>query len=110
MKKVLNILGTIVVVAVFAALAYLKWWNVAGQNKLGESCNGRAGCRSFYCLEHEMLGKVERKSAGYCTDSCDTDADCTTGLACVVPTAAALDDLPAHGRPKKLCERIISQP
>lgn len=107
MKKVLNILGTVVMVAVIGVLAYLKWWNVAGQNKLGESCSGRAGCRSFYCLEHEFAGKTERKSDGYCTDSCDTDADCTDNLRCVVPTQLALDDLPGHGRPKKLCERTL---
>ena len=106
MKKVLNILGTILVLAVFASLAYLKWWNVAGQNKMGESCSGRAGCRSFYCLEHELVGKTEPKSDGYCTDSCDKDDDCTTGLKCVTPTAIALDDLPSHGRPTKLCERV----
>jgi len=105
-KKVFSALGTLAVVAGFAFLAYLKWWNVAGQNKLGEPCEGRAGCRSFYCLEHERVGQAERPSAGYCTDSCETDADCTTGLACVVPSAEALDDLPAHGRPSKLCERI----
>ena len=86
-------------------LAYLKWWNIAGQNKLDESCSGRGGCRSFWCLEHEKVGGKEQKSEGYCTDSCDKDADCTTGMACVVPTPEALDDLAAHGRPSKLCER-----
>ena len=69
MKKVFSALGTLAVVAGFAFLAYLKWWNVAGQNKLGEPCEGRAGCRSFYCLEHERVGQAERPSAGYCTDS-----------------------------------------
>jgi len=104
-KKLLSVLGTVAVVVGFAALAYLKWWNVVGQNKLGEPCDGRAGCRSFYCLAHERVGSAEQPSAGYCTASCDGDADCVPGLACVVPSTAALDDLPSHGRPAKLCER-----
>ena len=106
MKKVLSALGTLVVIAGVVVLAYLKWWNVVGQAKLGEPCDGRAGCRSFYCLAHERVGQVEQPSSGYCTASCETDADCIAGLACVVPSAAALDDLPSHGRPDKLCERI----
>ena len=106
MKKVLNILGTIAIVGVFAFLAYLKWWNVAGAGTLGDSCKTRAGCRSVYCLEHELVNKVEKPSEGYCTASCDADKDCMTGFVCVVPTQAALDDLPSHGQPSKLCERI----
>jgi hypothetical protein len=105
-KKLLSILGTVAILAGFAVLAYLKWWNVAGQNKLGERCETRAGCRSFYCLAHERVGAIEQVAAGYCTASCDRDADCTPGLACVTPSAAALDDLPRFGRPAKLCERV----
>lgn len=105
MKKLLSGLGTLAVIAGIAVLAYLKWWNVFGQAKLGEPCDGRAGCRSFYCLQHERVGSGEAPSPGYCTASCETDADCTAGLACVVPSATALDDLPSHGRPDKLCER-----
>ena len=106
MKKLLSALGTVAVVVAIAAMAYLKWWNVAGQGGLGEACESRAGCRSFYCLAHERSGGAEQRSAGYCTASCDGDADCAPGLACVVPSAAALDDLPALGRPSKLCERV----
>ena len=106
MKKVLSALGTLLVVGAIVAFAYLKWWNVFGQAKQGQSCSGRAGCRSFYCLEHEMVGSAEQKSSGgYCTDKCDSDSDCVKGLKCVVPSQQALDDLPAHGRPSKLCER-----
>ncbi len=105
MKQLLSALGTFAVVAGFIVLGYLKWWNVAGQNKLGEPCEGRAGCRSFYCLEHERVGSAEPHSAGYCTASCDTDKDCSPGLVCVIPSAAALDDLARYGRPNKLCER-----
>jgi len=105
-KKIASALGTVAVVAGIALLIYLKWWNVVGQNKLGEPCSGRAGCRSFYCLEHERVGSAEPRTAGYCTASCDSDADCIPGLACVVPSAEALDDLPSHGRPARLCERV----
>ena len=106
MKKIASVLGTVVVLAGIAVLAYLKWWNVFGQNKLGEPCTGRAGCRSFYCLEHERVGQTEPRTAGYCTASCDGDADCAPGLTCVVPSAQALDDLARLGRPAKLCERV----
>ncbi len=106
MKKVLGILGTIGVVAFFVLLAYLKWWNVFGQHKMGGSCSNRTDCRSVYCLEHEKTGGTEQKSDGYCTDKCDTDSDCEDGLVCVVPSQAALDDLPRYGRPTKLCERV----
>ncbi|HSD89822.1 MAG TPA: hypothetical protein VLB44_19960 [Kofleriaceae bacterium] len=106
MKKVLSIVGTIVVIGFFLFLAYLKWWNVFGQEKMGGSCSGRAGCRSFYCLAHEKVGDVEQKSAGYCTDKCESDTDCLKDMKCVVPSAEALDDLPRYGRPTKLCERV----
>jgi hypothetical protein len=106
MKKILNVLGIVVVVAVIAAFAYLKWWNVVGQDKLNGSCSSRAGCRSFWCLSHELKGSAEQPSSGYCTDKCDADSDCTDGMKCVVPTPAALDDLAKAMRPKKLCERV----
>jgi len=104
-KKILNVLGTVAVVAVICLFAYLKWWNVFGQEKLGGSCDSRAGCRSFWCLKHELAGSGERVSSGYCTDKCDSDADCNKGMSCVVPTAEALDDLAKYMRPSKLCER-----
>ena len=109
-KKVLNVAGTVAVVAFFLLLAYLKWWNLFGQEKLGGSCSSRAGCRSYWCLKHEMVGQAEKVSDGYCTDKCETDKDCDTGMSCVVPTATALDDLAALGRPKKLCERVRAAP
>jgi hypothetical protein len=104
-KKVLNILGTVAVLAAILAVAYLKWWSVLGKSKQGGECSSRAGCASYYCLAHERVDGQERPSSGYCTDSCGTDGDCVDDLRCVVPSAAALDDLPALGRPKKLCER-----
>jgi len=110
LKKILNVAGTVAVVAGIILLAALKWWNVFGQSKQGGSCSSRAGCRSYWCLKHEMVGQAERTSDGYCTDKCDTDKDCDTGMSCVVPTATALDDLAALGRPKKLCERVRAAP
>ena len=102
----LNILGTVVVVAAALALAYLKWFNVVGQDKLNGSCSSSAGCRSYWCLKHELNGSAERPSSGYCTDKCSDNSDCTEGMACVVPSAEALDDLAKAMRPKKLCERV----
>ena len=109
-KRILNVAGTVAVVAGIVLLAALKWWNVFGQSKLGGSCSSRAGCRSYWCLKHEMAGQAETPSDGYCTDKCETDKDCTAGMSCVVPTAAALDDLAKLGRPKKLCERVRATP
>ena len=109
-KKILNVAGTVAVVAGIVLLAYLKWWNMFGQSKLGGSCSNRGGCRSFWCLKHEMVGSAERPSDGYCTDKCDSDTDCNAGMACVVPTATALDDLAKLGRPTKLCERVRAAP
>lgn len=106
LRKIGSALGTLVVIAAIGAFAYLKWWNVAGQGDLGEACRSRAGCKSFYCLEHEKVGGVEQKSAGYCTASCSSDSDCMKGMSCVVPSQTALDDLPKYGRPDKLCQRI----
>ena len=110
MKRILNIAGTVLVVVGVLAFAALKWWNIFGQSKLDGSCSTRAGCRSFWCLKHEKVGQAEKVSDGYCTDKCDTDKDCNTGMSCVVPTAEALDDLAKYGRPKKLCERVRQAP
>jgi hypothetical protein len=109
-KKILNVAGTVAVVAGVLLLAFLKFWNVFGQSKLGGSCSSRAGCRSYWCLKHELVGKAERPSDGYCTDKCETDQDCDKGMSCVVATPEALDDLAKLGRPKKLCERVIPAP
>lgn len=106
-KKILNALGTVAVVAVICLFAYLKWWNIFGQEKLGGECSNRGGCRSYWCLKHELVGSAEHASSGYCTDKCDSDGDCNKDMKCVVPTADALDDLAKHMRPSKLCERVI---
>lgn len=105
-KKVLNALGALAVVAAIVAFAYLKWWNVFGQEKLGGECSNRGGCRSFWCLKHELAGSAEQPSSGYCTAKCEVDSDCNKDMKCVVPTAAALDDLSKYMRPSKLCERV----
>lgn len=105
-KKLASGLGTLVVIAGLLAVGYLRWWNVFGQADLGAACSGRAGCKSFQCLFHAQRGGAEIRVAGYCTAPCDSDDDCkAAGLRCVVPSQAALDDLPALGRPKRLCQR-----
>ena len=106
-RRLGSALGTIVVVVGLLGLGYLKYWNIWGQKKLGGSCSNRTGCRSFWCLSHERVGSAEQKTDGYCTDKCESDADCDSpGLKCVVPTQEALDDLARLGRPSKLCERV----
>jgi hypothetical protein len=105
-KKILNVLGTVAVVAVIVLFAYLKWWNLFGRDDLGGSCRTRAGCKSMWCLSHELTGSGERESGGYCTDKCDKDSDCNKDMKCVAPSAQAADDLARLGRPSKLCERV----
>ena len=107
MTKVLSVVGTIVVVVLLLALVALRYWNMFGQNDLGERCRGRAGCKSFQCLAHARRGAVETAVDGYCTAPCERDEECLpAGLRCVVPSQLALDDLPALGRPAKLCQRV----
>ena len=107
MSRIARALAPIAVVLVIGGLAAAKWWVVFGQKPLGAACETRAGCRSMYCLAHVRKGDAEVKSAGYCSASCEGDGDCAeAGLKCVVPTQAALDDLPSLGRPAKLCMRV----
>ena len=111
MKRVAQIVGTILVIAFFGVFAYMRWLVTFGQEKLGGACQTRAGCRSYYCLNHERAGGpdgTERVVAGYCTAACKDDHDCaeSPGMSCVTPSQAALDDLARWGRPAKLCMRV----
>jgi hypothetical protein len=105
--RALKLIVVIATVAVLAAGVYLKWWVIFGQVGVNEPCSGRGGCKTFWCLSHERRGQEDVPSAGYCTDKCTDDRDCEkSGLRCVVPTQAALDDLARFGRPQKLCMRV----
>ena len=109
--RVLSALGTLAVLAVILGLAGLKWWSICGQSDFAESCSRNPDCESFFCLEHELEDGEEVPSPGYCTESCETDADCESGgdgarFSCVVPGERAKADLPPAGKPEKLCMRL----
>ena len=110
-KRIASALGTLAVLAVILLFASLKWWNIFGQSGFAGSCKRNAGCESFYCLRHELADGEQLPSSGYCTESCETDADCETDregieLRCVVPGEGARADLPPAGKPAQLCMRV----
>lgn len=109
-RKVFSRLGTVVVAIVMLGGGALVLWNVFGQGKYGERCRFSIGCRSYYCLEHELQGSAQVSSGGMCTKSCDTDAECGEGRACVVLGEAARDDLPPFGKPTRACMRVRAVP
>ena len=108
MKKLLSVLGTIIVVVGLFSVGFLKAWNVFVQENLGGPCRTRYGCLSFSCLEHASQNGAETKVHGYCTIPCKDDSACAKqpDMRCVVPSQAALDDLAKLGRPDKLCMRV----
>jgi len=90
-------------------LVALRWWNMFGQSGFGAHCRWTGGCKSFYCLRHELRDGVQVKSRGYCTKGCSSDASCASaGLSCVKPGGGAKSDLPPFGKPSKLCMRVIA--
>ncbi|MBL0213154.1 MAG: hypothetical protein IPQ07_04675 [Myxococcales bacterium] len=103
MKKLLSRIGTVVVGLVMLGGGALVAWNVFGMGPYGDTCSYSIGCKSFYCLQHELRGADQVVSAGHCTKSCDSDGDCGTGAACVKLGDDARDDLPPFGKPDKAC-------
>ena len=104
--------GTGLIVIGMLGIGSLVAWNVFGQAKFGGECEHSLGCRSFYCVHHELSGKQQvRAPHGMCTQSCDTDADCKdAAAACVVLGDEARDDLPPYGKPEKACLRVLDGP
>lgn len=110
MNKLVGRLGTVVVGLVMLAGGFLVFWNVFGMGPYGDSCTYSVGCKSFYCLHHELAGSAQVSSGGHCTKSCDADADCGPGAACVALGDDARDDLPPFGKPDKACMVLRESP
>jgi hypothetical protein len=109
-RKLLSRLGTVAVGLAMLGGAALLLWNMFGQGPYGDRCRFALGCRSYYCLEHELEGSAQVRSEGRCTKSCDADAECGAAAACVVLSEASRDDLPPFGKPEKACMRLRGAP
>jgi hypothetical protein len=109
-NKVLSRIGTVVIGLAMLGGGALVLWNVFGQGPYGDSCQFSLGCRSFYCLSHELRGNAQVSSKGRCTKSCDADAECGAGAVCVVLSEASRDDLPPFGKPDKACMLVLESP
>lgn len=110
MKKLWSRIGTVLVGLVMVGGGALVLWNVFGQGPYGDSCRFSLGCRSFLCLHHAQQGSAQVSSEGWCTKSCEADAECGTGAACVVLSEASRDDLPPFGKPTKACMVVREMP
>lgn len=110
MKKVLSRIGTVVIGLAMLGGGALVLWNVFGQGPYGESCQFSLGCRSFYCLSHELRGSAQVSSKGRCTKTCDADSECGAGAVCVALSEASRDDLPPFFKPDKACMVVQTAP
>jgi hypothetical protein len=105
--SILGRLGTALIVAGVLGIGALVAWNVFGQRDYGGTCEHSLGCRSFYCIHHELRGGAQVRAAhGACTKSCDADGDCGSGAVCAVLGEEARDDLPPYGKPERACLRV----
>ena len=109
-KKLLNVLGTIVVGLVMLAGGFLVFWNVFGMGPYADTCAHSIGCKSFYCLKHQLRGTEQVPASGHCTKSCDIDGDCGSGAMCVTLSDDSRDDLPPFGKPTKACMALQATP
>jgi len=98
-----KVLGTIVVLLGMLGGGFLVFWNIFGMAPYGDRCNHSVGCKSFYCLHHQLSNGAQVPSPGHCTKSCDSDGDCDTGAVCVTLSEDSRDDLPPLGKPDKAC-------
>lgn len=106
MKNIVRILGTLLILIVLAG-AGLVGWNVFGSGPYGDRCHYALGCRSFYCVKHELRGDRQWTApAGMCTKKCDADADCGKDARCVALSDETKDDLPPFGKPDKACLHV----
>ena len=101
-------LGTALIAFGMLGIGALVAWNLFGQSRYRGECEHSLGCRSFYCVHHELEHKQQiRAPHGMCTKSCDSDADCEAGAACVVLGDEARDDPPPLGKPDRACLVVV---
>jgi hypothetical protein len=110
LRKLLSAIGTGLVVLVVLAGGALVAWNLWGQGPYDDTCRFSIGCRSFYCIHHELAGSAQMSSGGRCTKSCERDEECGSGARCVELSDASRDDLPPFGKPDKACLRVRELP
>ena len=108
-RSLLSKIGTVIIVVGVLGLAGLIAWNVFGQGPYGDACSYSLGCRSFYCVKHELRGERQWAAPhGTCTKSCDHDDECGSGARCVTLSDDSRDDLPPVGKPDKACLHVRS--
>jgi len=106
-RTVLSRIGTVVIVIGLLGIGSLVVWNMFGQGPYGDHCSYSLGCRSFYCVHHELRGEKQWSSpTGMCTKSCDKDDECGSGARCVVLSDETRDDLPPFGKPDRACLHV----
>ena len=106
-KRVLSRVGTVVFIVGVLAIGSLVVWNVFGQGPYGDSCSYSIGCKSFYCIHHELRNDKQWSAPkGMCTKDCDADSECGSGARCVVLSEDSRDDLPPFGKPEKACLHV----
>jgi hypothetical protein len=100
-------IGGVLVILVVLGIGGLVAWNMFGQGPYGDTCNYSLGCRSYYCVKHELRGERQWSAPkGMCTKSCDHDAECGKDARCVTLTDDTRDDLPPFGKPDKACLHV----
>ena len=106
-KRLLSRIGTVIFLIGVVGIGSLVAWNIFGQGPYGDSCSYSIGCKSFYCVHHELRGdKQWTAPKGMCTKSCDADTECGSGARCVVLSDESRDDLPPFGKPSKACLHV----
>jgi hypothetical protein len=110
MSKVLKAIGTAVVALAMLGGGALVLWNVFGMGSYGETCHYTPGCKSYYCVHHELVGSAQMSSGGRCTKSCDEDGECGEGAKCVELSEASRDDLPPYFKPRRACLHVRELP
>src|SRR5262249_40747988 len=106
-KSVLSKVGTVVFIIGVVGIGALIAWNVFGQGPYGDTCKFSLGCKTFYCVHHELRGDKQWTSPkGMCTKECEKDDDCGSGARCVVLSDDTRDDLPPFGKPERACLRL----
>jgi hypothetical protein len=106
-RQVLSKIVGVVLLLGALGIGGLVAWNVFGQGPYGDHCSYAIGCRSFYCVKHELRGERQwRASQGMCTKSCDHDDDCGSNARCAALSEETRDDLPPFGKPEKACLHV----